>query len=380
MKSDSWQRWLHDGAAWWRERWGPSIPRVGCPDPRQGRSHVRVQDAGVERQDNRFAASLCPEEPVFTEWGWPDVDLWSFHKVHLVGTAGHIFLEGGKLWDPSARDARGRSGRVRPPIRWAQQIISGPCVHLCGMNHENRGHFVLEVLPRLEALLQFLPEASAYTYLVPAGQKHWQAQFLEFYGIRSEQLVEQGPGTTLVEELWVVPMLNGVDKLAHPRWHRAVARRLTREARPLRPDGTALFVSRRNAPNKKIENEEALIACMRKLCGEVHVTDLAGVTLPDQIELFRRAAVIVGGYGQGLTNTLFCERSRVIVLTSAPCFKRPSWVRAFQQLAQLSGNPAVCLLGSGKWIPNEDYKVDEQAFASLLARVLEAPDPPGGCK
>lgn len=373
MRRAIWERPLHDTVGWIQRHCFGGSAWTEHPPAASGVRLATAQDEGSCDQDNGFSRMLDPREPASTHWMWPDAGLWRLHGVRLVGTAGHVFYPDGSLWAPSASDARRRHTKIRPPIAFGERHVTSPCVHLCGANAENRGHFMIDTLPRLEALLALRPDAVRWLFLIPAGQARWQSKYFSFYGIQPEQLVEQGHGTTRVDELWIVPHLNGVDKLADPRWYRLIARRFVTGFESAPGTGPAVLVSRRTAPNKRILNEDRLLGLMRDVCGRVVATELVGMPLDEQADLFWKASVVVGGYGQGLTNCLFSRRSTVLVLTSAPFFKQPSWVRAFQQLAQIGGNRAACLLGCGSFIPNENYTVDEEGFADLLGRALRQP-------
>jgi len=371
MKSPRLQRLFHDGAASGLRWLGIKTARTDFPPSANGSPVAMVQKAGSFRQANTLSSFLDNTEPAETEWSWPEKQCWRFSNVNLVGSSGTLFFPDGSLWESSSSDARGPVGKIRPPLTWMARSVDSPCVHLCGMNDENRGHFVMEILPRLEALLSAHPEAASYHFLVPAGQTLWQARFFEFYGIKPNQLIEQGPGTTRLRELWMVPFLNGFDKLADPQWHLAVADRFSPKSLPGPTEGPALWVSRRTAPNKRILNEDRLLEIMEKICGHVESTELIGVPLDEQARIFRRSPLIVGGYGQGMVNTLFARDSNVLILTSNPSYKKPSWPRAFQQLAQIPGNRAHCLLGSGNFSTNENYTVDETKFTALFAQLWE---------
>lgn len=369
MKPASFHKISHDAAAWCLRVARREVRRVDQPLTGHGQAEGVVQAAGSRTLDNRFARELFPAEPATTSFDWPEARVWRLEHVRLVGLAGHVFFPDGTLWSLSARDARGPRGKVRPPLPLRESRLRQPVVHLCGMNPENRGHFMMEVLPRLEAFLRFRPEAAGWKFLVPAGHARWQARFFAAYGIHESQVVEKGPGTALADQVWFVPFLNGVDKLAEPGWHQAVRTRWVSSVPSDSGGGPALLVSRRDAPNKRVENEDEVAECMEKILGSVDRVTLSGMPLTEQVRKFRAAPVIVGGFGQGLVNTQFAEGATVIVLTSSTYHKKPSWPRAFQQLAQVSGNRAACLLGPDRLSPNANYRVDIRAFCALLERV-----------
>lgn len=361
------ERLAHDSVAGVRRQLGWMPPRVEHPDPAQGQQMEIAQEAGQLEIDNSPAHRWVGDEPV-TRFDWPEAGVWRLHGVQVTGEVGHIFTRTG-LWGLSARDERGRVGKIRPPIDCLARRIREPIVHLCGPNAENRGHFMMDILPRLEAWLHSKYSDQARLFLVPARHLGWQSRLLEAYGIMPEQLIPQGPGTTLVDELWFVPKLNGLDKLAAPHWYQLIRQRfLPHENQPPRSDH-ALLVSRATAPDKRILNESEVIEVVKTYYPSLKVTELAGIPLSQQAEMFAQAGSILGGYGQGLVNLLFASASTVIVFDAIPALKRPSWARAFQQLAQIFGNTAICLPGRGGVKPNENYPVNLDALKKLLQRI-----------
>lgn len=66
-----------------------------------------------------------------------------------------------------------------------------------------------------------------------------------------------------------------------------------------------IYVSRDDARWRKVENETEIVDSLRQR-GFKRVV-LADRSVREQAELFRRASIVVGSHGGGLTNLVFCE-------------------------------------------------------------------------
>lgn len=75
--------------------------------------------------------------------------------------------------------------------------------------------------------------------------------------------------------------------------------------------GEFLYLSRNDSPMRRIVNEDDLLPKLTKL--GFQVISPAALSIPQQIEAFRRARIVVGAHGAGLTNVLFCKPDTVIV-------------------------------------------------------------------
>lgn len=77
-----------------------------------------------------------------------------------------------------------------------------------------------------------------------------------------------------------------------------------------------IFISRRDAPSRRILNEDEIFEYLKLKGFERY--DTGKMSIEEQIALFAQAEVIIGEHGAGLTNILFCkERTKIIELFQA---------------------------------------------------------------
>jgi|GEM_PF-2692840 len=75
-----------------------------------------------------------------------------------------------------------------------------------------------------------------------------------------------------------------------------------------------VYISRAKAPKRHFTNELELMACLKRLGFEAFcLEDLAFV---DQVDVFRRASIVVARHGAGLTNILFARNCHVLEIAS----------------------------------------------------------------
>jgi capsular polysaccharide biosynthesis protein len=222
---------------------------------------------------------------------------------------------------------------------------------------------VLDFLPRLLPLLDRLKNAKL---LLAAGHSSWQLRYLHHFGVRESQIVEQGSAATWCERLWLVPPAFAAAKLAEPSRHREVAKRLAEAIPRSVSDVVPIFVSRDDAPDKKLRNEADLVQRCASVLGDIRKIEVSGLSLAEQIAVFEHAPVIVGAVGQGLVNTLFSRGAMCLVLTPETEFRERSWGRAYHLISLLAGSSAVTLKAIEKHDEHKNWSYDPDRFAELL--------------
>jgi capsular polysaccharide biosynthesis protein len=139
-------------------------------------------------------------------------------------------------------------------------------------------------------------------------------------------------------------------------------------------DAPALFISRKDAPDKRLINEDRIVDLLRSRIGEIKVIELGDYSLMEQIAMFRKAPLVIGPIGQGICNALFCRGSVLVVLApgeeGAEVYKSSHGVT----LARICGNEAMTFL-SGEDVPSRgDWEFPESHFSELMDRLLAQPE------
>ena len=80
--------------------------------------------------------------------------------------------------------------------------------------------------------------------------------------------------------------------------------------------GRRLYITRADAPVRRVTNEEGLMARLAQIGFER--VSLTGMAVRDQISLFADAETIVSPHGAGLTNVVFCEQGTTVVELMSP--------------------------------------------------------------
>jgi capsular polysaccharide biosynthesis protein len=80
--------------------------------------------------------------------------------------------------------------------------------------------------------------------------------------------------------------------------------------------GRRLYITRADAPVRRVTNEDALVARLAQIGFER--VSLTGMAVRDQIHLFAGADTIVSPHGAGLTNVLFCDYGTTVVELMSP--------------------------------------------------------------
>ena len=364
----------HDGLA----RAFAGRPRAveRAPDAQRGREWM-VQTPGSFRLPNTLESAFYGRERTPLDYTWPEARMDELLDVLVTGDQGQVFFSDGSFYTPCIYPHQKRLEimRVRRPMPWLARRESGTLFHLTGRNHENKGHFLLQHLSRLLIARPVLEQLGDYRILVAPGHARWQKNFLRLIGVDESRVLEGSQGTLRAERLLHVPLAYGTNALSPPDHYRFIRDRAAEIERrqspgPARP----IFVTRRDAPDKRVENEEELIAAARELLGELDVFEFKGKTLEDQIVAFRRAPVILGPIGQGICNVLFAEGNLLVTLAPGTPEKEIYASSHGTQLALICGNQAVTLYNgeAGESRGNWTFPVD--AFRTQLTRLLALPE------
>lgn len=347
-----------------------------APAPHRGREWT-VQSPGSFRMSNALETAFYGGERTPLDYAWPAARMDELLDVLVTGDQGQIFFADGSFYKPCIypHQERLQIMRIRRPVSWLAREQDGLLFHLTGRNHENKGHFLLQHISRWLVARPMLEELGEYRILVAPGHSRWQRNLLRLVGADESRVVEGTQGTLRAQRLLHVPLAYGTNALSPPEHYRFIRDRAAEVERrhppsPARP----IFVSRRDAPDKRIENEDELIAAARKLLGQVEVFEFKGKTLEDQIVAFRRAPLIMGPIGQGICNVLFAEGSLLVTLAPGTPEKEVYASSHGTQLALICGNQAVTLYNgqAGESRGNWTFPVD--AFRAQLTRLLALPE------
>ena len=284
----------------------------------------------------------------------------------MTGAAAQPFTRNGRLFSVSYDVRNSGWQSIRRPIPALARRIRTPLLHLSGSNHENRGHFICQFLPRLVVSLPFLKANPQVKVLVAPAEKEWQAEYLRFFDIPTERMVECSFGTCHIDELFYPPMLHGDQFLSSPDYYKEIRDRV-RVGIPAHREGSVIFITRNDAPDRRALNEDKFFEILKSHYPDALRVALGNIVLHEQAAYFMGAKLIVGWAGQGSVYTLFAKGATLISLSPSEAFH--GWLNACNQLSAISGGRGLWVDVVPRW-EGKDFWGDTHEFA----RVLESLD------
>ena len=362
------QRALHDGYSWLNQLVGRDlIKRTEVPVDHQWET-TRLLTGENARLDNSLESQFYHSADTLSQYRCPAVDLHHLKNVWLASDSGQIFFDDGSMFDVCQTNPKQYARKIRRPIRWGARKVNDTLFHLTGRNHENRGHFVLQHIPRLLAGMECNPRFGKMKLLLAPGHTRWQSELLSVLGVSPDQIVEGTKGTLHAGDLFYAPQFAGKNGLVPPKYYVSFQHAAWKFAgvQPGSPKTTkVLFVSRADAPDKRLLNEAEIIGILAKTLGGVEVVNLRGMSLADQIRKFATAAIVIGPMGQGLTNVLYATRSTVIILDAGTELPK-NWSIGFRDLAVSTGNRAIRLISGTSYDSNRNWHFPADRFSKSL--------------
>lgn len=310
--------------------------------------------------------------PSVTRWGTASCHV--LENAFVVGDQGHVFTQDGQFVNLCPSHSRLDPAKIRHPIPLLAKRLTGPVFHLTGRDHENHGHFLMQHLPRLMAASAFLEARGVKpAILVPPGHEKWQGRYLATLGSLGERIVPCRKGTVSVEQLHYVPMLWKEGYLGPPLYYQrmqACFRSFAGVDDAAPPSGRPIFVTRQDAPTRRLSNEAEIIEICRRQFGDIDVMSLPKVPFAEQIRRFADAPLVIGPQGQGMTNIIFSRQTRMLILEAGESPITHGWVNAYRDFALMTGNSALRLFSGLPWPNDGDWAFPAELFAKQLQRVV----------
>ena len=250
-----------------------------------------------------------------------EVDLAAYAKrtgaAYLPGSAaglgvavlprGRVLFDYGVVSTPERRlvaDVSPQMG-LPPPAHDALAVprlppmtrFQGRLAVLSSTAHQRYYHWMFDVLPRLELLRQTDLGIDAYLINTELGYQQDAVRHLAI-----TPAISPSSQTHIEADELVVPTLTG--DIGYPT--RDACDFLRRGFLPATlPElqRRRLYISRRDARMRRVENEAEVIAALQPLGFET--VELEGMAVMDQVMLFAAAEMIVGPHGAGFVNTVF---------------------------------------------------------------------------
>jgi len=329
---------IHDSLRLIKKVTGSRLKRTKCYPNGRRIEGLKLSESGQED----LPVGLTGGDQDIWRHTWPAVSLYNLENVYCTGDQGLIFLDQEHLFAVCSSLNRLPDRKVRLPVTSRAVLIEDPVFHLSGFSPENHGHYFFHHLPRVLAARKLLQDRPSIKILCARGHMRWQSRYLAKFGISPDRLIETSIRTLKFKELYYVPITSGTFKLGVPAHYRAMQRAFTGEA-VLEKKGYPLWISRMDAPDKKLRNEKDLIGCVADLFGGVRVIELSKYSMEQQTRLFAEARFIFGPLGQGVANILYSRESVLIILAAGSEGKPVGASLMTGAAGAIVGNRALCL-------------------------------------
>lgn len=282
-----------------------------CPDDESGQRYTRLLEGAVHEAET---------DEYFGFFDVPDVKIWAEYGVHTspAGNFNEVYC-GNALNNPKYELAR-RALQVR-----ATDCYIREGVFLAPAWSHNFYHWTIDIVPRLELVAGFLRQG--LPLIVPPKLRGWQRAALqaviEGLGLAGIEVIEPQYGVTHFERL-VMPT-----NITHPHDISLQQLKLLRRSRLRNVSDVGskrrLYISRRDAANRRIRNEGEVCAQLQRR--QFEVISMSEFTPAEQAALVHRAEVVIGSHGAALTNLVFCQEGATAIEIFrdghfAPCFGR----------------------------------------------------------
>jgi capsular polysaccharide biosynthesis protein len=366
-------RFYHEAYTSLLQVMGKKLPVIEHPSKPWLARRETVQEAGTFSIDNHLESAFYPGNDQTVSYSCGDADFYHLKRASVVGDQGQVFLPDGSLFLPSVYPCQGRLDqiKIRRPIPFGAEVLRDPIFHLTGFNHENKGHFLLQHLPRILMARKLLESYPGYRILVAPGHQRWQTRFLQQLGFESHRIFEGSQGTLIAEDLLYVPLCFGSNGLNPPHFYREIST-AAEEPPGGSHSGPSILVSRADAPDKRLLNEVEIARVAMEKIGPVEIVHLGKLTLSEQIQKFRHAPVILAPFGQGACNALFARNSTLVLLAAGE--HHDSSYGLLTHPAALCGNRTITLVSGQASPAKSNWQFPVERFREQLHRLLLLPE------
>ncbi|MCX5679731.1 MAG: glycosyltransferase 61 family protein [Candidatus Omnitrophica bacterium] len=234
-------------------------------------------------------------------------------------------------------------------------------------------HWLYDVLPRLHLLKKSGLYDKVDLFLVPRHDLKFQRDTLEMLGITSDKVIDSSAYKHIQADLLIVSSHPNPWPPATPRWVYDYLRDSFISKALLKTKTGShdyIYISRLDATNRKIINEDSIIDLMKEYGFEIF--SLGNMSFADQVALFSSAKVVAGGHGAGLCNIVFCTKGARVVEFFSEGYVNNVFYDMCQSL-ELEYHYMVCKSHSRPASDNlaEGVKEDITVDLTELARLLE---------
>jgi len=160
-------------------------------------------------------------------------------------------------------------------------------------------------------------------FILPYGQYRWQQQILTQCGLEQKRLLPFSSfSMASFDELVLSYRAKGGAE--SPSWLQTAIKAISGWQPPVSSPRKKIYLSRRDASRRRLNNEDTVIELLKAHHFEVH--ECSSLTIDEQQNLFAEAGTIIAPHGAALTNIIWCSPgTRLLELIPQnhlyPCFR-----------------------------------------------------------
>lgn len=251
------------------------------------------------------------------------------------------------VWDSSRQTIEDLSRGLSDVVHCAlasrsPDSLPGKTCLLGNRNSDNYYHWMNDIIPRIQVLIASGIDVTTISSFIINPLKHrFQYETLAGLGISEERLrFSDSRNFWQCEELLVPVYGSNALGLGQGKWiPDFLCSSFLADHEP-RPD-RRLYISRKNATGRAIENETELKNFLTEK--GFQTVYLENKSVEEQSRLFNAASVVISSHGAGLSNIVFCQKGTTVIELyrdhMAPCFWITSELTSLRHAVLYCGEP-----------------------------------------
>jgi len=241
-------------------------------------------------------------------------------------------------------------------------------------NATNYGHWLLYALSLVKYYRDALGGDPDY-YYVGSPVRGYQVESLEMLGIARERILARA---VQADRLLVAIRDRALDYDSQLFTFAGQSLAPPERRTEMHTSRRRLFVSRVGATHRRLLNEDDAAEALER-AAQVELVSTAGMSLADEIALFRQAELVVGGHGAGLSNLVFAPAGTSIVDLASSTY----WDSLFAQASSVMGHSYALVRGRTRGVrfgvpaSMHDFEIDVDRLVEVVQSAVGAPRPSG---
>lgn len=319
-------------------------------------------------------------DPFFSEFSYtiPEFYVYTFQNVYCYDNDPAVFIDNKTVVEELTRYEKNLFVGKRY-LDFSQAVCYEGTVALLAINQleTNYFHWCIDCLPRLYLLLK---SGIKIDWFIIDNHVGFQKQYLELLGIEENKIISANEKKLIFAKELVTPSLyrgdyklvqykKGYDNSSKqflPHWALNLYREYFKEIKGNNTE--RVYISRKNATHRKIENEGEIIAVCQKY-GFV-VVELENLSVLEQIQTFRDAKFVVSVHGAGLTNIIHCNKDVKVLELDTENF-RDNGYKLLTQILSCSHYFYSGKTHDTSVLPGyENVYIDPKIFESVLTDII----------